>query len=233
MKMHRFYVKDFTVLDSTIHDAELHHQLAKVLRYKTGDVIYVFNEDVGEWQVSIRDMKKGKIVFDKIQQIKIESPKDAYRPRKILCMSVIKNSNFDIVVEKAVELGITEIMPVVTERTVKTSLNVDRLRKIIKEATEQCGRIDLMKMAGDILVLHDAVAQVKLYVDQVFFGHINDASMNHPESSKSCALFIGPEGGWSDKEIQLFVNENVLPISLGQYVLRAETAAIVGCSRII
>ena len=233
MKMHRFYIKDFSVLDSTIHDEELCHQLSKVLRYKTGDIIYVFNEDVGEWQVSIKDMKKGRVVFEKIQQVKIEPPKDAYRPRKILFMSVIKNSNFDLVVEKAVELGITEVIPVITERTVKTNLNTERLRKIIKEATEQCGRIDLMKVAGDILVLHDAIAQAKLYADQVFFGHINDASMNRPESSKSCALFVGPEGGWSDKEVQLFINENALPISLGQYVLRAETAAIVGCSRVI
>ncbi len=233
MKTHRFYVKDFSVLDSTVHDGELHHQLSKVLRYKTGDIVHVFNEDVGEWQVSIKDMKKGKVVFEKIQQVKIEPPKDTYRPRKILYMSVIKNSNFDLVVEKATELGITEIIPVVTERTIKTGINTDRLKKIIKEATEQSGRIDMMKIGGDVIVLHDAIAQAKLYADQVFFGHINDASMNHPESAKSCALFIGPEGGWTDKEVQLFVNENVLPISLGKYVLRAETAAIVGCSRII
>lgn len=233
MKMHRFYVKDFSVLDSTVEDDEMYHQLTKVLRYKTGDIIHVFNEEVGEWQVSIKDIKKKKIVFERIQQIKIESPKDAYRPRKILYMSVIKNSNFDLVVEKAVELGITEVIPVVTERTIKTGINIDRLKKIVKESTEQCGRIDMMRVGGDALVLHDAVAQAKLYADQVFFGHINDASMNHPESAKSCALFVGPEGGWSDAEIQLFVNENILPISLGQYVLRAETAAIVGCSRIV
>lgn len=232
MKIHRFYIKDLDTTSDSINDIPVVHQIHNVLRYKAGDVLNVFNENIGEWEIEIKDIHKKVIHFLYKRQVKIEPAKEVQAKKTVLYMSIIKNSNFDLVIEKAVELGATEVIPVLTERTVKTKLNMDRLRKIALEATEQCGRIDLMKV-GEITVLHDAIAQSRLYSEQVFFGHINDANMNHPDVSKSSALFIGPEGGWSEEEVGLFIKENILPISLGQYVLRAETAAIVGISKII
>ncbi len=232
MKIHRFYIKDLDTTSDSINDTAIVHQIHSVLRYKTGELLNVFNENIGEWEIEIKDIHKKAIHFIYKRQIKIESAKEVQSKKTVLYMSIIKKSNFDLVVEKAVELGATEVIPVLTERTIKTKLNMERLQKIALEATEQCGRIDLMKI-GDIMGLHDAIAQSKLYSEQVFFGHINDANMNHPDVSKSDALFIGPEGGWSEEEVRLFTKENILPISLGQYVLRAETAAIVGISKII
>ena len=83
------------------------------------------------------------------------------------------------------------------------------------------------------MVLNDVIAQAKLYSEEVFFGHINDANMTHPDPAKNNALFIGPEGGWSEKEIALFAKENIVPISLSQNILRSETAAIVGASKLV
>lgn len=232
MKIHRFYVSELRETQTELKDKDLIHQLVSVLRYRTGDTLHVFNEMIGEWEVQIEKITREHVSFTYTQHIKVGNLNETQNNKSVLYMSIIKNSNFDLVVEKAVELGIGEVVPVLTERTVKTSLNMERLGKIIKEATEQCGRVDLMKI-GDVLVLHDAVARAKLYSEQVFFGHVNDANMNHPDPSKSNSLFIGPEGGWSDAEIELFKKENILPISLGQYVLRAETAAIVGSSRLV
>ncbi|MEN9604596.1 MAG: hypothetical protein RJB39_281 [Candidatus Parcubacteria bacterium] len=236
MRIHRFYIKDLTNVSSFIEDEDIIHQLSHVFRYKTGDTIAVFNESLGEWEAEIIDFHKKKLSFKFTKQIKdglhtvVEG--EAATKKTTLFMSIIKNSNFDLVVEKSTELGVGEIVPILAERTVKTSLNYDRLNKIIKEATEQSGRIDLMKI-GDILTLNDAISQSKLYSEQVFFGHINSANMSHLDSAKSSALFIGPEGGWTDAEVENFIKENILPFSLGQYILRAETAAIVGGSKMV
>ena len=232
MRIHRFYIKELDNTSSFIEDADLIHQLTHVFRYKTGDIVSVFNEKLGEWEAEITDIHKKRLSFKYIRQTKIENPAEAVSNKSVLYMSIIKNSNFDLVVEKATELGITEVVPITTERTIKTKLNYSRLNKIIQESTEQCGRIDLMKV-GEILVLSDAIAQAKLYSEEVFFGHINDANMNHPDPAKNNALFVGPEGGWSEEEIALFSKEKIVPISLSQNVLRAETAAIIGASRLV
>lgn len=236
MRIHRFYIKKLENTVNLIEDEGVIHQLLNVFRYKTGDSIAVFNESLGEWEVEIEELTKKKLSFKYTRQVKEglhpEVEGGASRKKTTLYMSIIKNSNFDLVVEKATELGIGEVIPVLSERTVKTNLNYDRLNKIVQEATEQSGRIDLMKV-GEILTLNDAIAQSKLYSEQVFFGHINEANMSHIDAAKSSALFVGPEGGWTDEEVQIFIKENILPISLGQYVLRAETAAIVGGSKLL
>lgn len=236
MRIHRFYIKNLENTTNHVEDEELIHQLISVFRYKTGDTIAVFNEGLGEWEVQLEELNKKKLSFKFIKQIKeglhqdVEG--DGKRKKTTLYMSIIKNSNFDLVVEKATELGIGEVVPILSERTVKTNLNQDRLNKIVREATEQSGRIDLMKV-GEIITLNEAIAQSKLYSEQVFFGHINEANMSHIDAAKNSALFIGPEGGWTDEEVQTFIKENILPLSLGQYVLRAETAAIVGGAKLL
>ncbi len=236
MRIHRFYIKDLTNAISFIEDEELIHQLSSVFRYKTGDTIALFNEGLGEWEVTIDTLTKKKLSFTYVKQIKDglhnEVEGEGSKRKTTLFLSIIKNSNFDLVVEKAAELGIGEIVPILAERTVKTNLNYDRLHKIVQEATEQSGRIDLMSI-GEILTLNDAIAQSKLYSEQVFFGHINAANMSHIDAAKSSAIFIGPEGGWTDAEVENFTKENILPISLGQYILRAETAAIVGAAKLL
>ncbi len=235
MRIHRFYIKNLQSTDNVIDDQAVIHQLNNVFRYGKGDTIAVFNEGLGEWEVVIDNISKKELSFTYTRQIKEglhPEVEGEARKKTTLYMSIIKNSNFDLVVEKATELGIGEVVPVLSDRTVKTKLNYERLLKIVQEATEQSGRLDLMKV-GEILSLNDAIAQSKLYADQVFFGHINPASMNRVDASKSSALFIGPEGGWTDEEVAVFIKENILPLSLGQYVQRAETAAIVGGAKLL
>jgi len=144
-----------------------------------------------------------------------------------LCASVIKKDNFELVVQKATELGVRHIIPILSDRTEKKKINMSRLEKIAIEASEQSGR-------GDVPTIHEAITlgeifdsgtlpqeKIVLHPDGVI---ISDYIQNVQQSSIAC--FIGPEGGWGDDEIGFFKSYNVTPVSLGTQILRAETASI-------
>lgn len=209
------------------------HQWRDIFRMKAGDELIAFNAEAGEWKARFisLDKKKGAMI-GLIEQLR---KADELQPKRSvsLYMAIIKNSNFDLVVEKATELGVSHIIPVMTERTVKTNLNFYRLSRLATEASEQSGRISPPEV-HEIMQLRDAIAHAKASNGQILFGHIDesDAADSQSANSGNTALFIGPEGGWSDAEISLFQSEGIMPISLGQFVLRAETAAIVGVSKL-
>jgi len=250
------------------------HQWRDIFRFGKGDRVLIFNELYGQWLLEFTglDKKNGatlEIIEQDIAPSGIKGEVMMPKQNITLYMSIIKNSNFDLVVEKATELGVSKIVPVKTERTVKSGLNFERLRKLAIEASEQCGRMNIPEIA-EIMELEDAIQDAKEVTkkaqktknaveyageygsnntsDQnrqnaIFFAHIDESLENDKDimvSAKSAldnstqcdkAIFIGPEGGWSDIEIELFKHENISPISLGQFVLRAETAAIVGVSK--
>lgn len=241
MRLHRFYIspKDLNHLvfkqEITLHYDKfgtLLHQWKDVFRYKTGDRVYVFNEQIGEWLLEfIAIDKKHGAVLKTIEQEKIAPVAKPHRDIA-LYMSVIKNSNFDLVIEKTTELGVTRIVPVKTERTIKSNLNFERLGRIAIEATEQSGRI-APPMIDEVVNLETAIqhALTNLGRGNVYFGHISSAKGFQSKEVKvgdlsPVAIFIGPEGGWTDQEVDLFLSSGILPIALGQFVLRAETAAI-------
>lgn len=235
MRIHRFYIENIDIdTENTIvtQETSLIHQLKNVFRYKTGQKIHIFNEKIGELEVEISEIGKKDMSFKYIGHINgCISNKDIGK-KVYLYMSVIKNSNFELVVEKAVELGVVEIIPVITERSIKNQINTIRLNKIIKEATEQSGRLDLMKM-GDVVDLNYAIKIAKENSDSIYFGSVDDNDDLKNDIRKynqnNISIFIGPEGGFSDSEISLFLELGLMPIRLGKYVLRAETAAILAC----
>lgn len=233
MRIHRFYMENIDINEQNIfvtQETDLIHQLKNVFRYKVGQKIQIFNEIRGEIEAEIFGINKKDMSFRYVKHIKKDFVDKSQKRHISLYMSVIKNSNFDLVVEKAVELGIDEIISVTTERSIKNNLNTIRINKIIKEATEQSGRLDLMKI-GETLDLCDAIKKAKEDSDSVYFGSVNrnDNSEQIKGGRYNTAIFIGPEGGYSDEELLLFLNNKIKPLRLGGYVLRAETAAIVAC----
>ncbi len=233
MKIHRFYIDNIDISpENTIvtQETELIHQLKNVFRYKPGQIIHIFNEQVGEIEVEIAKIDKKDMSFKYNKQIQ-QADSDKSHKKVSLYMSIIKNSNFDLVIEKAVELGISEIIPVISERVIKNKLNYERLHKIVKEATEQSGRIQLMKIGGTV-ELNDAIISAKEYSGRVYFGSVIEhegSKYNISNKDKHVSIFIGPEGGYSDEEIGIFNKQKIQPVRLGDFVLRAETAAIVAC----
>lgn len=233
MKIHRFYIPHIEISPENIivtQETELVHQLKNVFRYKSGQVIHIFNEIVSEIEVEIQNIDKKEMSFKYIKHIQQASTNKGHK-KVSLYMSVIKNSNFELVLEKAVELGVSEIIPVVSGRVIKNKLNYERLHKIVKEATEQSGRIQLMKI-GETLDLVDAITSAKDRSGIVYFGSVIENEGNKYDISskdKDISIFIGPEGGYTDYEMALFAKEKIQPVRLGDFVLRAETAAVVAC----
>lgn len=165
--------------------------------------------------------------------VEVQSVKDNQNEpagRVILYCSILKRENFELAVQKAVEAGASEIAPIICERTVKTGLKYDRLRKIIKEAAEQSGRgkVPVLREAMDLKEAIVAAAENKV---NFLFDHSGDNFVLSDSTKLSPAsrvgVFIGPEGGWSDFELDLARQRGFKIASLGKLTLRAETAAIV------
>lgn len=248
MRLHRFYISEDLIGEAeklkevifSIENERLIHQWRDVFKFSSGDQIYVFNQEIGEWLAEFTsiDKKNGaKLKF--ISKNKEVESSNKSNIEVALYMAIIKNSNFDLVVEKATELGVSRVVPIMTERTVKSGLNYERLRKISIEAIEQSGQICPPEIS-ESLELKEAIINAKINSKLVLFGHITDDINKNVNIDKEIikdggqvAIFIGPEGGWTDKEVEMFKENKVEPISLSNNVLRAETAAIVSVSKIL
>jgi 16S rRNA (uracil1498-N3)-methyltransferase len=165
-------------------------------------------------------------------------------------VALIKKDNFELLAQKATELGVNHIVPIICEHSEKRRLNMDRMKKIAVEASEQSGR-------GDIPVIHEITKIPELFAtgilpqEKVVFHPIRTDGPEGPTSNGagptgipfkqylastsavSFSAFIGPEGGFSYKEIALFKSYNVPIVSLGTQILRAETAAIAVASLLL
>jgi len=226
MRLHRFYIeqKIGEAGEITLTDSELIHQMVNVFRFGTGDKVILFDGSGFEYECEIVNLSKKNI------SVKILSHSaKASRDKNIsLFLSLIKKSNFELAAEKCTEVGVAEIHPIISERSEKKDLNIERLNKIVKEASEQSGRVTLPKVF-EIKSLEEAVTQaVAEGRECVVFDPSGEK--HNLVSQKNIAIFIGPEGGWSEKELNLFRQNNFKVISMGENILRAETAAVVGSS---
>jgi 16S rRNA (uracil1498-N3)-methyltransferase len=231
MKLQRFYVAGKIPSQGVfgVTDKNLVHQLKNVFRLRTGDKVIMFNGDGQDNECLIQGFQKDKVELE-IQASRSSryiSTQDIW-----LCVAIVKKDTFEWIAEKATELGVSHIIPVLSERSEKKSLNMERLEKIVIEASEQSGR-GTIPTIHPVVTLAEAVDQVKgLDVIVAFHTEGELSQGDTSDKAKSIALFIGPEGGWSEREVELFHKENVSVKSLGKQVLRAETAAIAAMIKI-
>lgn len=226
MRLNRFF-GNFEFLGKTIRiaDAEILNQLKNVLRLKSGAEIILCDGKMNEALCMIADFGKD---FIDLNILEINKNKSEPEKEIILYCSILKKENFELVVQKAVEIGVKKIVPIISAHTVKLGIKPDRLEKIIREASEQSGR-GILPVLSEVLDFEKAVSGAKTNDFNLFF----DASGKDfsemkllPENNK-IGIFIGPEGGWSEEEIELAKKSGFQIASLGKLVLRAETAAIV------
>lgn len=222
MKLHRFFCDEkLTNRKSVIITHEsLINQLKNVFRLKVGDEVVLFDNSGFDFFVIIDDIQKNSVSFtvNKVNQNTVFSLRETY-----LFASVVKKDNFEWITQKATELGVSHIIPIISERTEKKDLNIDRIKKIIIEAAEQSGR-------GTLPVLYDVID-----LDSALrkFGHVKSIAW-HTKAEKFVSqdlenilgAYIGPEGGWSDDEIESFKDHGIKVRSLGPQILRSETAVI-------
>ena len=143
-----------------------------------------------------------------------------------LYCAVLKKENFELVCQKATEAGVAEIIPVVSERTVKLNLRAERGKKIIREAAEQSGRGRMPVLLGP-MEFEEALERSRSATRRLMMDASGSALLSKAEPAQTTAVFIGPEGGWSSLELDQAREAGLEIISLGSRTLRAETAAII------
>lgn len=196
--------------------------LANVMRLGPGDQVKLFDDHTGEWLAEIAEAGKRRVTLRTIQHLRPREPV----PDLWLLFAPLKRGRIDMLVEKATELGVAKLVPVVTARSVVDRIKHDRLFAHMVEAAEQCERTALPELAGavklDALLAAWPAERKLLFADETGGGPLLAVAAPGP-----AAILIGPEGGFTDAErLAIRANPAAQPISLGPRILRAETAAI-------
>lgn len=229
MHRHRFIIPqvDLNSETITIVDSGILHQLKDVLKIAVGEEIVIADGEGGEARAAVVSFSPGVGVASVIARQKNKN--ESSIPVAVYC-AVLKHDNFDLVVQKATEIGVQKIVPIITQRTVKRGVNEDRLQKIAKEAAEQSGR-GVVPIVEEPVVFDKILEEVKAADGLKIFLDADGERLNSGEIGKiapeKVAIFVGPEGGWTPAERERAQTAGCVVRSLGKLILRAETAAIV------
>lgn len=234
MTLHRFFCdNDFFAGKTVIIDnAEIAHQLRKVLRLRANDVISIFNSRRREFYANIIEYKGESVVLKIGAEIRRES--ESLRD-VVICQSLLSKSDlFEEVLRHGTELGAAGFIPIISRRVHQPFLKkIERLQKIIKEAAEQSERIDLPGLADAIdireLMLKEWDGLKIMLVareEGVNFSVGEFKDYLKKNKNNKIEVLVGPEGGFTDEEILEAQNNGFKTLNLGKRILRSETAAL-------
>ena len=202
------------------------HFLTNVLRAKVGDAVRLFNGRDGEWRGTVTAIRKRAVAL----RLEKQTAPQSGVPDVWLCLAPIKRTPLDYVTQKATELGVSRIQPVLTRRTIVERVNLDRMRANAIEAAEQSGRLTVPEIAEPIaldkLLANWTSDRRLVFCDEG--GDARPAAAAMREASRGAwAVIIGPEGGFDpDERSSLRHQSFVVPVSLGPRIMRADTAAL-------
>lgn len=234
--MHRFYVNQDQIITDTVTviGSDVNH-IKNVLRMKQGDEILICNGQGKDYYCIINRVSDNEITA-KINAIK--DTEAELKSKITLYQGIPKKDKFELIIQKAVELGVYEIVPVMTERVVvkledakKEEKKLERWQTIAREAAKQSGRglIPVIKPVHSFSAAIKAMSEMNL----ALIPYEKAGDMNHTRDLlrelshySSIGVFIGPEGGFDDEEIGQAIQNNIKPITLGRRILRTETAGL-------
>jgi 16S rRNA (uracil1498-N3)-methyltransferase len=207
------------------------HYLTHVMRRREGDMVALFNGIDGEWKARIIAPSRKTLDFEPLALTRAQEQE----PDCWLCFALLKRRQTDLVVEKATELGVSVIQPIITERTQADHVNLDRLRAIAIEAAEQCERLMVPEIREPVklpVLMAAWPAERLLYVaDERRTGKI---ARPPADASQPIGFMTGPEGGWTSAELDgIAAYPATNRVSLGARILRAETAVIAGLALLL
>ncbi len=225
----RLFVTD-TLCEGAMFDitGQQAHYLGKVMRLAAGDTVILCDDRTGEWAASVRETAKRHISLTVTCRLRAREQVPDFH----LYPALLKKDRFDLVLEKATELGVQQIGPIVTRRCVADKINSDRAHAIVVEAAEQCARTALPRIAT-VQKFADLLAnwpeeRMLFFADEAGGRPAAEMFRSHPGPA---ALITGPEGGFDDAErTALLAHPKVVAISLGPRILRGETAVIAALS---
>lgn len=200
------------------------HYLSRVMRVGEGDAVILCDDVTGEWAARVIETGKRNCSLELVERLREREQV----PDFWLCPALLKKDRFDMVLEKATELGVAVIQPVVTRRCVADKLNLDRARSIVIEAAEQCARTALPQVREPVkltqLLREFPEGRVIFFADELGGDPAAGAFAEH---LPPVALLTGPEGGFDDAEREAICDHmQSRAITLGPRILRGETAAI-------
>ena len=232
--MHRFYVPPTDISSDTIRirNPERHH-LLNVLRLKPSDDVQIFDGEGTSYIARLRDTES----FPAIASIQDRQFHPPIPPHITLFQAIPKSDKMDLIVQKTTEIGVDEIVPMTCQRSIPRrggdaqQKQQDRWERIAIEASKQCGRPRFPKLLpqrtiGECLKQGKNCELTLLLWENEVEREIKSVLRNH-RHIKSIGLFIGPEGGFSDAEVENAIDSGCLPTTCGGNTLRTETAAIV------
>lgn len=213
---------------AVIDDEKIVHQITHVLRLRVSDTLVLFDGTGYEYRTVIRSVNGSEITLSIIERLR--GDREA-RMRITLYFSLLKGDKNDIVVQKCAELGVAAFVPVISARSVVTDLSASkraRMLAIAREAAELSGGVYVPEIRAAAL-FSDAAAIPGI----IAYEEETTASLMQYRNAAELSLFIGPEGGYTEDEIALARGRNILPVTLGKRILRAETAAISACAALL
>lgn len=232
--MHRFFVTDIHD-NEVVFSPEQAHQIATVLRMEPGQPVVVLDNAGWEFDVALVDVGRKRVtaVIHHKRPVTTEPASHV-----TLYQSLLKRDNFEWVLQKGTELGISRFVPLLTERTVaRLPKKTDRWQRILTEAAEQSRRGRIPQLAEPMSLAQAAEALLSGQIglipwEETGSGLIGDY-LAERDRGTAVSLFIGPEGGFSTDEIELAQQHHIQPVTLGQRILRAETAAITAATLVM
>ncbi len=221
MKRHRFigpYDLRFTEI---VLQGDAAHQMSHVLKLHQGEEVMLCDGHGMEALYTVGDVSKNQLMLVRMQEAQVV-PTESRHP-VTLYAAILKRENFEWLVQKATECGIHRIVPILTRRTVKQGVKIERLREIAREASEQSGRGRVPEIVEPMPFL--SAVEEATQVGTMYFFDIG--GKRYTGGGEVCSLFIGPEGGWDPEERAIAIESRAMIADLGARVLRAETAATV------
>jgi len=204
-----------------ITDKEVQKQILRVLKLHVGEHIIIKDDGFG-YECELTEVSHSTVKISLLDKLEKSSQKSIS-----LFFCIPKKDKFELILEKCTEIGVTDFYPIISDRTVKTNINTERSVKIIQEASEQAQRIDTPTLHA-IQSIDDIV---KEYRPAVF--DVEGENFKRDENKAIHNILIGPEGGFTLRELELFKNNRLDIYKIGDTVLKTETAAIVASALLL
>lgn len=234
----RFFVSPEGITEDKIHISDKNdiHHILRVLRLKEKDKIIVLDGLGNEYQVIITS-----IALDGIKGKVVEKVTHLQKKELILVQALPKMSKMDLIVSKCTELGVTKIIPINTQRSVihlKDETNkLSRWKRIAKSSSAQCQRVEIpiINPITNLVTSLELIKEVNLglILDEKAKRLLREVFLTTQLNLEKVAIIVGPEGGFTQQEVQKAEDEGIISVSLGMNVLRCETAPIVASSIIL
>lgn len=227
----RFYsANEITSATATLSDQEAHH-LLHVMRGKVGDEVTLFDGSGWEFAATISSLGRSDVTLDITGKAEVDRERTS--PLTI-AVALPKGDRQRVLIEKCVELGVTKVIPLATERSVAVpkDKSLEKLRRAVIESSKQCGRNRLMEISGGMKLESllrespDSDSQMRILTDPGARQSLSDLKVAENVTRDSTIVAIGPEGGFSNGELEMAKDAAWRTVNLGTRILRIETAAI-------